>query len=78
MAIARGLANRPRIILADEPTAAPDSSRADIVMDLLRKLGAKHEASIITVTHDETILDRFDRLFHQREGRLEDDKGDMK
>ena len=71
VAIARALANSPRIILADEPTAALDSHRAGIVMDLLRKLAAEQDACIIAVTHDEKIYDRFDRIFHLRDGRLE-------
>jgi putative ABC transport system ATP-binding protein len=71
VAIARALANRPRIILADEPTAALDSHRAGIVMDLLRKLAAEQDACIIAVTHDEKIYARFDRIFHLRDGRLE-------
>lgn len=70
VAIARALANRPRIILADEPTAALDSSRAQLVMDLLRKLATEQEACIVTVTHDEKIFDRFDRLVQLRDGRL--------
>jgi putative ABC transport system ATP-binding protein len=69
VAIARALANRPRIILADEPTAALDSKRAGIVMDLLRKLAVEQEAAIIAVTHDEKIFDRFDRIFQLRDGR---------
>jgi len=72
VAIARALANRPRIILADEPTAALDSVRAQLVMDLLRKLAAEQEACILTVTHDEKIFDRFDRLIHLRDGQLVD------
>ena len=72
VAIARALANRPRIILADEPTAALDGKRAGLVMDLLRKLAAEQEACIVTVTHDEKIFDRFDRLVHLRDGRLAD------
>lgn len=75
VAIARALANSPRIILADEPTAALDSKRAGIVMDLLRKLAAEHDACIIAVTHDEKIYDRFDRLYHLRDGRLEGIEG---
>lgn len=71
VAIARALANRPRIILADEPTAALDSQRAGIVMDLLRKLAIEQDAAIIAVTHDEKIFDRFDRLYMLRDGRLE-------
>ena len=73
VAIARVLANRPRIILADEPTAALESERAGIVMDLLRKLALERETAIIAVTHDEKIFDRFDRIFRLRDGRLEDD-----
>jgi putative ABC transport system ATP-binding protein len=71
VAIARALANRPRIILADEPTAALDSQRAGIVMDLLRKVASDQEAVVIAVTHDEKIFDRFDRIFMLRDGRLE-------
>ena len=71
VAIARALANSPRIILADEPTAALDSKRAGIVMDLLRKLAIERDAAIIAVTHDEKIFDRFDHIFQLRDGRLE-------
>ncbi|MFC6674231.1 ABC transporter ATP-binding protein [Marinobacterium aestuariivivens] len=71
VAIARALANQPRIILADEPTAALDSQRAGIVMDLLRKVATEQQAAILAVTHDEKIFDRFDHIFHLRDGRLE-------
>jgi len=72
VAIARALANCPRIILADEPTAALDSKRAQIVMDLLRKLAVDQNAAVIAVTHDEKIFDRFDRMFMLRDGHLDD------
>jgi putative ABC transport system ATP-binding protein len=75
VAIARALANRPRIILADEPTAALDSKRAGIVMDLLRRLAAEQDACIIAVTHDEKIFDRFDHIFQLRDGRLDGEDG---
>jgi putative ABC transport system ATP-binding protein len=75
VAIARALANRPRIILADEPTAALDSKRAQIVMDLLRKLAIEQDAVIIAVTHDAKIFDRFDHIFQLRDGRLDDSGG---
>jgi putative ABC transport system ATP-binding protein len=74
VAIARALANRPRIILADEPTAPLDSARARIVMDLLRRIALDQRAAIIIVTHDEMILDRFDHIFRLRDGRLEDNE----
>jgi putative ABC transport system ATP-binding protein len=71
VAIARALANKPRIILADEPTAPLDSPRARIVMDLLRRIAVEQQAAIIVVTHDEMILDRFDHIFRLRDGKLE-------
>jgi putative ABC transport system ATP-binding protein len=71
VAIARALANDPRIILADEPTAALDSQRAGAVMDLLRKVAIEHGAAVIVVTHDEKIFDRFDQMFSLRDGMLE-------
>ena len=70
VAIARALANKPRIILADEPTAALDSARGGIVMDLLRKLAREQQAAIIAVTHDEKIYDRLDRIYKLRDGQL--------
>jgi putative ABC transport system ATP-binding protein len=75
VAIARALANRPRIILADEPTAALDSQRARIVMDLMRRVAAEQRAAVIVVTHDEKIFDRFDHIFQLRDGALEDGNG---
>lgn len=71
IAIARALANDPRIILADEPTAALDSQRAGAVMDLLRKVAVEHGAAVIVVTHDEKIYNRFDHIFSLRDGKLE-------
>lgn len=71
VAIARALANKPRIILADEPTAPLDSARARIVMNLLRQIAADQRAAIIVVTHDEMILDQFDHIFRLRDGALQ-------
>lgn len=71
VAIARALANDPRIILADEPTAALDSERAAIVMDLLKKVAKEHEAAVIVVTHDEKIFGRLDRIYMLRDGAME-------
>ena len=75
VAIARALANKPRIVLADEPTAALDSERAGIVMDLLRKVAIDQQAAIAVVTHDEKIYDRLDHIFSLRDGVL--DKEDV-
>ena len=71
VAIARALANDPRIILADEPTAALDSQRAGAVMDLLRKVATERRAAVIVVTHDEKIFDRFDHIHSLRDGMIE-------
>ncbi|MCB4823361.1 ABC transporter ATP-binding protein [Roseicella aerolata] len=71
VAIARALANHPRIILADEPTAALDSERAGVVMDLLRQVAREQAAAVLVVTHDEKIFSRFDRLVSLRDGRIE-------
>ena len=70
VAIARALANGPRIILADEPTAPLDSQRAGVVLDLLRRLSTDQQAAILVVTHDESLFDRFDRIYRLRDGRL--------
>jgi putative ABC transport system ATP-binding protein len=78
VAIARALANKPRIILADEPTAALDSKRAGIVMDILRKLAVEQRTTIIAVTHDEKIFDRFDHIHMLRDGRLEESSGERR
>jgi putative ABC transport system ATP-binding protein len=71
VAVARALANGPRIILADEPTAPLDSVRAHVVMDLLGRIARDHEAAVLVVTHDESIFRRFDRLVSLRDGRIE-------
>jgi putative ABC transport system ATP-binding protein len=70
IAIARALSNDPRIILADEPTAALDSQRAAAVMDLLRKVAAERRTAVIVVTHDEKIFNRLDHIFSLRDGAL--------
>jgi putative ABC transport system ATP-binding protein len=71
VAIARALANDPRIILADEPTAALDSQRAGAVMDLLRKVATERRTAVVVVTHDEKIFNRFDHIFALRDGAIE-------
>lgn len=71
VAIARALANNPRIILADEPTAALDSHRAGVVIDLLKRLAVEQGAAVIVVTHDEKIFNRFDVIYSLRDGGLE-------
>jgi len=70
VAVARALANRPALILADEPTAALDSVRGRQVMELFRKVAHEQNAGVIVVTHDHRALDIFDRTFEMEDGRV--------
>jgi len=73
VAIARALVNRPRLILADEPTAALDKQSSRDVVDLLRSLTREEQATILMVTHDNRILDVADRIVNMVDGRIESD-----
>jgi putative ABC transport system ATP-binding protein len=70
LAVARAVINNPRVILADEPTAALDTERGQAVMDLLRGLGREGNAGVIVVTHDERMLTGFDRVYRMLDGRI--------
>ena len=61
-AIARALANKPEIILADEPTAALDTKRSVDVVKMLKKIAQDQNVAIIMVTHDEAMLPLCDRI----------------
>jgi putative ABC transport system ATP-binding protein len=70
VAVARALANRPSLILADEPTAALDSVRGRQVMELFAKVAHEQNAGVIVVTHDHRALDIFDRTLEMEDGKL--------
>jgi putative ABC transport system ATP-binding protein len=70
VAIARALAGDPSIILADEPTAALDSTSGQLVMDLLRSLASQHERAVVIVTHDSRTFRYADRIVAIEDGRL--------
>ncbi|QNG26722.1 DevA family ABC transporter ATP-binding protein [Synechococcus sp. HK01-R] len=70
VAIARALAARPQLLLADEPTAALDSTTGREVVELLRRLAREQSCSVLMVTHDPRILDLADRLVRMEDGRL--------
>ena len=75
VSIARALANRPPVILADEPTAPLDSERALAVIRILNQMAVQHQTAIIVVTHDEKIIPTFKRIYHIRDGRTEEEAG---
>ena len=71
VAIARAFANRPRIILADEPTGNLDSNTGREIIDYMKQLQSEMGTTIITVTHDDKMLSAADRVAWIRDGRLE-------
>src|SRR4051812_12872438 len=73
VAIARGLAHGPKIVLADEPTAALDEHSGREVVTLLRELATQQRMTIILVTHDNRILDAADRIVNMVDGRIKSD-----
>ncbi|UKO98783.1 DevA family ABC transporter ATP-binding protein [Nostoc sp. UHCC 0870] len=70
VAIARALVSHPKLVLADEPTAALDSKTGRDVVTLMQKLAYEQNCSILMVTHDNRILDVADRIIHMEDGRL--------
>lgn len=62
VAIARALANRPKLLLADEPTANVDSRHQQQVLDLLRETCRKENVALVLVTHSEDVARQFDRV----------------
>jgi putative ABC transport system ATP-binding protein len=70
VAIARALVSHPRMILADEPTAALDSKSGHDVVELMQKLAREQGSTILIVTHDNRILDVADRIIELEDGRL--------
>lgn len=75
VAIARALANQPPVILADEPTAPLDSERALSVVRILNQMAQQFNTAIIVVTHDEKIIPTFKRIYHIRDGKTFEEKG---
>jgi putative ABC transport system ATP-binding protein len=70
VAIARALANRPKLILADEPTGNLDSETGKVIVNLLHHLARKEQTTIVAVTHDLEIARQTDMTFHLSDGRL--------
>jgi putative ABC transport system ATP-binding protein len=73
VAIARGLIHRPKIVLADEPTAALDEESGRAVVDLFRTMADEHGCTVLIVTHDNRILDVADRIINMVAGEIKAD-----
>ena len=71
VAIARALANRPSLLLADEPTGNLDSKTGAAVLDLLCSLVRQNGLTLVMVTHDPEVASRADRIFHLRDGSVQ-------
>lgn len=70
VAIARALVSKPRLILADEPTASLDKKSGRDVVEIMQRLTKKEGCAVVLVTHDNRILDIADRIIHLEDGRL--------
>jgi putative ABC transport system ATP-binding protein len=70
VAIARALARRPRVVLADEPTASLDPGTANRVRELLQGLCRASAATLVVATHDRDLAARFDAVYELRDGRV--------
>ncbi len=70
VAIARALANRPRLVLADEPTGNLDTRRGGEVLALLMRVSRERDAAVVLVTHDAQAAEVADRVLTLRDGRL--------
>jgi putative ABC transport system ATP-binding protein len=73
VAIARALANQPKLVLADEPTAALDKDATRNVLGLLKLMTIENGTAVLMVTHDHRIIDLADRLIHMVDGRIASD-----
>jgi len=70
VSIARALANKPKLILADEPTGNLDSENGKMIFDLLHKLSRSENTTVVVVTHDLDIAGKTDRTFTLSDGKL--------
>jgi putative ABC transport system ATP-binding protein len=70
VAVARALANAPRLLLADEPTGALDSGAGDRVLNLLSAMRARHGMTLIVASHDPAVPARADRVVELDDGRV--------
>ena len=70
VAIARALVTKPKLIIADEPTGNLDKNNTDIIIHLLLDSCKENQTSLIMVSHDETLMKRFDNVYELNSGRI--------
>ena len=70
VSFARALANRPKVIFADEPTANLDSRQSDNLMNLIQELRQEHQTTVVVVTHHEGLKENADRIVYMKDGKV--------
>lgn len=70
VSFARALANRPKVIFADEPTANLDSRQSDNLMNLIQELREEHQTTVVIVTHHEGLKENADRIVYMKDGKV--------
>lgn len=74
VAIARALVVKPKLVIADEPTANLDSENSRMVVELMRKMNRSHNVTFVFTTHDPRLLEHVDRKILLRDGQIESDE----
>ena len=74
VAVARSLTNKPKLILADEPTANLDEENSNNVLEIMRKVCRDENATVIIATHDEGVLPYCDRIVTLKDGMIQSDR----
>lgn len=74
VAVARAVVAKPKLVLADEPTANLDSTTGSALLDMMRELNQKHEITFIFSTHDQRVMERAKRLVQLEDGKIVSDE----
>ena len=74
VSIARALVNRPRLLLADEPTGNLDSQTGAEIMALIREVATRYSSTVIIATHDKSVADYAPRIIHMKDGKIISDE----
>ena len=74
VAVARAIAGRPALVLADEPTANLDSKTSESLIELMKSLNEEHGVTFLFSTHDPMVMEAARRVVHMRDGSIEEDE----